>query len=270
MIGNSEKFIQHKGLRHGEGLPNSFEAILKNFNGRMECDAVLLKDGNIAIMHERDFGINLEELENMDIKDIESLKIPSNDPNSTARAIPLLREFIGLASDTDTRLALEIKASTLEKTLVLAQKILEQMYLMEDEGGFKYNEKFLETKIVIQSFSVQILKKIQELSHNKNKEIKTGLYWPSDEKWAGKVPLFDWDEQKKINNSLTWHEQGIEVAANNNFSEIEFQPFVITPDLVKKCHIKGLRIGATVVNNEETAKKLLDMEVDYILTEKII
>jgi glycerophosphoryl diester phosphodiesterase len=268
MIGNSEKFIQHKGLRLGEGLPNSFESILRNYNGRMECDAVLLKDGNIAMMHERDFNIKLSELENMDLKDIELLKIPTNDPVATARAIPLLREFIGLASDADTRLALELKASSLEKTLLLAKKILEQINEMEKEGGFKANEKFFESKVVIQSFSVQVLKKIQELTI---KKIKTGLYWPSDEAWAKKVAIFDWDELDKLkrDNNLSWHEQGIEVATNNNFSEIEFQPFVITHDLVKKCHSRGLRIGATVVNDEKTAKKLLNMQVDYILTEKI-
>jgi len=73
------RFIQHKGLKNNEGMPNSLESIVKNYKGKIECDAYLLKDGNIAIIHERDFNLNKADVENLDLAGLEALRLTSSD-----------------------------------------------------------------------------------------------------------------------------------------------------------------------------------------------
>lgn len=269
-MNESEKFIQHRGLREGKGLPNSFESILKNYRGSVEADTVLLKDGNIAVVHERDFSMSLSDIESLDLKELEQLRIPSSDPETGGRMIPLLREYIGLASDSDARTALEIKASSAKRAVELVEKILEQLLKMKDEGGFQQNEKFLEDKVSLNSFSAEALEEAQKLMKEKGLTMSTGLFWPSSEEWARKVPLFTPAllEEVEGKEDLSWSEIGIEIAYKKNFTSIEFQPGEITKELVDSAHAKKIKIGSSVVYDEETADKLVKMGVDHVTTEQ--
>jgi hypothetical protein len=42
--------MRHRGLgAGGEGLPNSFESVLRNYHASQEADAILLSDGEVAV-----------------------------------------------------------------------------------------------------------------------------------------------------------------------------------------------------------------------------
>ena len=139
-MGSAERFIPHKGEIEAGTLPNSFEAVLKNYEGAMECDLVLLADGEIAIVHPRDIGGSAAGIEQMGLSDIEAQRIPSDDPDREhGRAIPLMHELVGFASDTDTRLVMDLKASNKEKAFVLVEKIIERLGKMRKDGAFKLN-----------------------------------------------------------------------------------------------------------------------------------
>lgn len=269
-MNESEKFIQHRGLREGKGLPNSFESILKNYRGSVEADAVLLKDGNIAVLHERNFNMSLSDIESLDLKELEQLRIPSSDPETGGRMIPLLREYMGLASDSDTRTALEIKASSAKRAVELVEKILDQFLKMKEEGGFKPNEKFLESNVSLNSFSTEALEEAQKIMKEKKISMSTGFFWPSSEEWAKKVPLFSPAllEEVEGKENFSWSELGIEIAYKKNFTSIEFQPGEITKELVDRAHAKKIKVGTSVVYDEKTADKLVKMGVDYVTTEQ--
>ena len=265
-----DKFIQHKGLSiNKEAMaPNSLESILLNYKGRIECDTFLLRDGNIAIINEKEFGKSRAEIENLNLNELEKLRINTL-CTETDQMVPLLDEFIGLAADTDTSVALEIRSSTIEKSKELTLKIIEQLTNMQKTGGFKSNPEFIISKLSLQSFSVQVLKTINEIGQLQKQKFNTTLFWPSDEVWAEKVEVFDWKVVNELNNrDLTWQEKGIEVAVKNQVTEIEFQPFVITKELIEKAHSYGLKVGVAVTKNEDLAKKLIEDGVDYIKTEK--
>jgi len=261
------RFIQHKGLKNNEGMPNSLESIVKNYKGKIECDAYLLKDGNIAIIHERDFNLNKADVENLDLAGLEALRLTSSDREMSP---PLLKEFIALAEDADTSLSLELRSSTEEKSLVLARYIINQFLEMDRPGGQSHNPKFIEEKVNFESFSVNVLNEVKKIALANQKNIKTALYWPTDEGWAKKIVDFTWGELDKIadKDNLSWSELGTEVAAKNNINSIEFQPDVITKELLEKAHNLKLKVGSAPVSDEVLMKQLIDLGVDYILTTK--
>ena len=210
-----------------------------------------------------------EEIENLDLKELEALKLKSAGKEST-HSVPLMSEFLNLSADADTALLLEIRSSSPEKSLALTQKILDQIIEMEKEGGLKDNPDYIESKVNFQSFSLEVLKLIKNTATENDRNFYTTLYWPSDEEWA-KVPgVFDWKSLHELDErqDLNWHEKGIEIASQNNITEIEFQPYVLTPELIEKGHKLGLKVTASLTNDEEMIKKLIEMGVDSIKTEK--
>jgi len=262
-----DNFIQHKGIKGGEGVPNSLESIVKNYKGRIECDVYLLRDGNIAIIHEQDFNLKREDVEKLDLKGLEALRLASAGREITP---PLLKEFIGLAEDADTSLSLEIRSGSKEGSLILAHNVINQFLEMDKAGGASHDVKFIEDKVTFESFSVEVLNKIKKIGQENNKNLKTALYWPSDEIWARKINDFDWPELDKVKNKegLSWSELGIEVASNNDINSLELQSLNITKELVERAHNLNLKIGSSPTDDEELMKKLIDYGVDYILTTK--
>lgn len=260
---------RHRGLKDPEDKPNSFESILNNYRGNVEFDTFLLRDGNIAVIHERDFNMSREEIENLDLKELESLKIKSSEKESD-QSVPLMTEFLNLSADADLTLALEIRSSTPEKSLALTKKILEQILEMEENGGLKDNPRYVESRVNFQSFSLDVLRLIKATAKENNKNFYTTLYWPSDEKWAKVSGVFDWESLHELDerHDLDWHKKGIEIASRNNLSEIEFQPHVLTTELIEEGHRHNLKVTASLTNDEEMIKKLIEMGVDSIKTEK--
>lgn len=262
------ELTQHKGIKNGEGLPNSFEGILNNRQGSVEADAVILADGSIVILHGKDFGRTLEEIESLDIEQLQNLDIPDQAGKKSEQKSPLLREFVGLASDVGTAISLELKAVSSEKAVLLAEKIAIQLIVMKKESGFKGNEDYLEKGMTFESFSVKALKALKERGTADSLNFKTTLYWPTDHSWAKENPLFELEVLESVGiEDLTWAEVGIEVAFNNDLEGIEFQPGEITPQLVEYAHARGVEINSGLVNDSKQINYLFSIGVDHVLTE---
>lgn len=263
-------YIQHKGLKIPDSvLPNSLESLLINYRGRVETDTILLADGEVAILHGSDFHATADELEGMTVSQIEQLEIVpekgfSHDEHGLS--VPLLREYIGLASDADTFVALELKASSIEKGQQLARTIMSQLSSMKREGGFLGNEHFLEEKMSFQSFSVTVLHTLQEEAKKSSLNLRTCLYWPSSIEWAHKVPVFDWKALERVNNwqEKDWHEVAIAVTVQEGLQQIEFQPGEITAKLIENAHSSGIDIGSAPTDNPKVAQRLVSMGVDWV------
>jgi len=267
MSEREHKFIPHKGKVESEVLPNSFEAVLANYQGVMECDLVLLKDGNIAIVHPRDVGKSVEDIEALDLDGLEQESIPSDDPERYGRAIPLLPELAGFASDTDTRLMMELKASDKEHAFAVAQKAIEQLKKMNEAGAFASHPEFVDKGFLFQSTSAEVLAHLQECADEAGIAVATNFALPTDEGWAAKTPVFDGEAMKEFPDEMDWTQKGLEHAKEHGIKEIEFDSRLITPELVNKAHDAGMKIGSGLVKDEARKQELEAMGVDYVLFE---
>lgn len=265
-----KKITQHRGLREGGlGVPNSFEAILDNYRGSVEVDAVILADGAVGILHGLDFKKSLTDLEAMDVNVLQTLDLPVLGSEKSGRKVPLLREFAGLASDAGTAISLELKSSSVEKVISLAQAIVRELIDMKKENGFKGNENFLEDGMVFESYCVSALTSLKDAGNREGLRLNTTLYWPTDKSWAQKIALFEVSMLNNIDDAdgLTWQELGIEVAFTYGLGGIEFQPEEITQELVDYAYERGIDINCGLVADQDEIDRLFTMGVDHILTE---
>lgn len=255
------------GLRDNEGIPNSFESILRNYRGAQEMDTLLLRDGTIAVLNERRLKLAPEQVESMSLSELEQL-IAEQD--GEIKTVPLLPEFLGLAADADTQLRIELRGSSPEQVTKLARLAVEQLTTMQQAGGFSKNPEYVGKRLRFVTFSIPALQEVQSVSKNKQIPITTGLFWPSTEAWTQATSLYDEAKVAQVPKieELEWNERGIVVAAHYGFQEIELQPQVITERHVQRAHQLGLELGASLVKDEMTAERLAKLGVDHILTEK--
>ncbi len=265
---NSEtRFFSHKGRADEHTLPNSLEALLSNYQGAMECDLVLLDDGTIGILHPRDFGTSVDEVEHLDLPRLEQMKIPSTDPKRPGRAVPLLEELAGLGSDTDTRLMMELKASTKERAMILAEKAIQALKKIQDEDGFRLNPEFINSRLVFQSTSVAVLEQVNATAKAAGFTVTTNFALPTNEGWAAKTPVFDIEDMAQMDSSLTWAQKGLTLATQHGMTEIEFDQQLVTPELVAEAHDAGVHVGVSLCPDAARRAALEAMGVDYILFE---
>lgn len=266
-MNRERRHVTHKGMIEKGTLPNSFEAVLKNYEGAMECDVVLLDDGTIGVLHPRDFDMPLGELESSSIEDLEGLSIPTDTPERGGASVPLLQELAGYASDTDTRLLMELKGSSKDRAVQLARAVVDQLHQTHAAGGFNLNPGFVDSRLAFQSSSAEVLEQLQERATGHDMHVQTNLLWPTNEGWAAKTSVFDHGDLAGLSDQLSWVEKGIALAAKRGVSEIEFDQSLITPDVVQKTHEAGIKITATLVTDPERLAELEAMGVDYILTQ---
>lgn len=280
----NEFFIQHMGLRDYEGEPNSFESIIKNYRGAQEMDTLLLRDGEIAVINDNRLGLTPEEVEAMTLPELEAHLSQKHPEAEKEKTIPTFKEFMGLASDTDTKLRVELRGSSPEQSAKLAHRAVEQIAEMNAAGGFSKNPDFPKKQLRFVTFSIPALQEVQRAAEEKDIPASTGLFWPSAESWKMASGLFDDEAVNKVPDldAREWNERGILVAKHYGLSEIELQPHVITPEHVKLAHELELEIGSSIIRDkrdqapdfdqhaykESEAKRLAEMGLDHILTEK--
>lgn len=257
-------FTQHRGIREGQGLPNSHETLLRNWRGAVEFDVYQLKDGTMAVLHQGDYGLSMEDIENMSLADLEKMVIPADSPASEGKAIPLLKEYLGLAVDANARLVLELKGSTVEKQIAIAAESMKELRIIN-----RGSNDYLEKKVLIQSFSSGALDGVQHLADQEQLQLQLGLYWPGSKEWAKKTPGFDWHAVEDITewDQRDWQEVGIEVAARRKLQTVGLMADVVTEQLVTLAHAKGLKVSVAVIRDPESADTMKQMGVDEIVTE---
>ncbi len=269
-----EFHIQHMGLKNREGIPNSFESILKNYRGAQEMDTLLLRDGEIAVVNDKKMNMTPEQVESMTLVELENHLNQIGALGEGEKGIPSFKEFLGLASDADTKLRVELRASSPEQAVKLARAVITDVTDMDAQAGFKKNSDYPKTRLRFVTFSIPALQEVQAVAKEKHLLASTGLFWPSSETWSHSVTLYDQALVDQVPDlaDREWNERGILVAKHFGFSEIELQPDVITPKHVQLAHELGLEIGASLTRfpdqEEALAKKLMDMGVDHMLTEK--
>jgi|GEM_PF-2131917 len=149
--------IYRRGLKEGVDQPNSFESLVQApSDSTLEMDTILLRDGNIAVVHQKDINRSMEEIEQMDLPEFEKL---DQLDRSTGGAIsglkmPLADEISFLASDRNDNLFLELKGSSDQMVIQLFDHLLEMLINLDKKGAYKDNPDFLQKNLSFHSFSV--------------------------------------------------------------------------------------------------------------------
>lgn len=261
--------IQHRGLdsETNEGLPNSFESFRERFGQQIEADVFLLKDGNMVILHNKDFGLTQEQVENMTLKQVEELDIRNRKGGEGGR-VPFFEEFLFNCLDRGNGLNVEIKASSPRRAEELAEKLVERILEMykKDKMFSQHPEYF--NQLELHSFSIEALEKAKDTMQHKGIEMPLGLFWASTPARALEMEISATAIQRSgYSEGDNWTEKGIEVAEKLGLESINLNDQMINKEIVEKAHKKGLKVYVWIVNDENRIKELEELGVDKIFTE---
>ena len=259
-----DPLIRHRGKAEFQPFPNSFESIRKEYGVAIEADIFLLRDGTIAVVHNKDVGMSDAEVEELTASEISELKAGGRDE---AGAVPLFREYVFNSFDRGIGINVEIKASTPEKAQAAARAVVDEIAKMKMEGLFAAKQDYPELSLSLHSFSVEALQAARDEMNPKGLSLKLGLLWPSLPERAGDMAISATSlEQSRVRglDSMLWPDQAIEIAAEEGIDFVDIHVSNINAEVVEKAHSRHLKVYAWVVTDAEQARHLLEMGVDKI------
>jgi len=230
-----EKILAHRGvsLTAPENTLPAFAAALEQGLAGIELDVQMSKDGHLIVIHDErvDRTTNGKGL----VKDMTLEEIKGLDAGSWFAEkyygvkIPVLEEVLDLIGQKEFIINIELKSGIIQ-------------YPGLEERVLKAVKKYgLLDRTIFSSFNHYSLVKIKEISE----EAKIGLLY-----YAGLVD--PWEYGKKL----------------KAYSLHPFFPSV-TEQMVSECLEQGLQVIPFTVNDKETAKKLIDFGVEYVIMDNI-
>jgi glycerophosphoryl diester phosphodiesterase len=260
--------IQHRGLSSDEGQnkPNSFEGL--SGSAPLEMDVFLLKDGTLAVIHNKDFNLSQEEVENLTLPELEKLQVPSRTGGAEGE-VPLFKEALLNSLDRGNELFVEIKASSPAAAEKVADKLVAQIAeLSREDKTFAAHPEYL-SQVNLHSFSIEALEAAQEAMVREGVAVPRGLFWPSTPERANDMSISATSlERSGYQEGEDWTAAGLLMARQLGVEAIDLQSGTITPGVVSQAREYGLQIVAWVVNhNDEKIKELEALGVDKVLTE---
>lgn len=273
--GNEITRLYHRGLRDGHGLVNSFEALTRAKNGDiLEMDVFLLKDGSLGMTHHRDIGLDMDQVEDMDVSAFQELDNPGKNVSPEQQRIarmPLYEEALFQASDRGVGLYIELKASSVEKIKQLVEVLVERMTQLQDQGAFENDRNFIGSSITFFSMSVEGVKYMAELLRVRKLDNHTILGWPSSEEYAGDMKISQTAvEHAKAVEGGDWFEKGIQIAKKigSNGILIYADKLIQNPHYIELAHNLGLEVlAAGLVQSPQEVEVLKKLGVDTFASE---
>lgn len=226
-----EKILAHRGtsLTAPENTLPAFEAAVKQGLAGIELDVQMSKDGHLIVIHDErvDRTTNGKGL----VKDMTLEEIKSLDAGSwfaekyVGVKIPVLEEVLEIVGNRESILNIELKSGIIQ-------------YPGLEERVFKAVKKYnLLDRVIFSSFNHYSLLKINEFSD----KAKIGVLY-----YAGLVDPWEYGRKLKA------------------YSLHPFFPSV-TEQMVKQCLKHGMKVIPFTVNDKETAKRLIDYGVEYLI-----
>ena len=284
---NHIKIYGHRGARGDlpENTLDSFKYLFENNINAYETDILISKDLIPVITHDfrldpsftkdeegdwitdeniKIFDLTYDEISKFDVGSLNKLTRYGrrflNQRSLENQKIPKLDELLELSSKNlsqDTIINLEIKSTPDEKNLTPSPKEMVQIVLNE------IKKSNLQDKIIISSFDWRILREVKnqnpEISRayltfqqEKGMKIKKTIY--SKSPWIDHIPLTIVYDLPKIIKELggsAWH------------------PYYkdINKKAVKDAHDYNLPVNVWTVNDEYNMLKMIEYEVDGIMTD---
>lgn len=212
-----------------ENTMPAFEVALEKGADWIELDVQQSKDGQIFVMHDRNFkrttGVDKFswELDYDEIRQLDASRLAGADQEETR--IPLLKEVIEFAKENGICLNIELKPVSFE--VDFEKKVVDLI-----------NEMEFRDQCVVTSQKYQTLEKIKEYD-----ETITTVY----------VMSFAYGNINRLEYA-------------DNFS---VESSSITPWMVSRIHNEGKQIYAWTVNSKKSINKMIDLNVDNIITDNI-
>ena len=284
---NHVKIYGHRGARGDlpENTLDSFEYLFENNINAYETDILISKDLIPVITHDfrldpsftkdeegdwitdeniKIFDLTYNEISKFDVGSLNKLTRYGrrflNQRSLENQKIPKLDELLELSSKNlskDTIINLEIKSTPDEKNLTPGPKEMVQIVLND------IKKSNLQDKIIISSFDWRILREVKNQSpeisrayltfqQEKGMKIKKTIY--SKSPWIDHIPLTIVYDLPKIIKELggsAWH------------------PYYkdINKKAVKDAHDYNLPVNVWTVNDEYNMLKMIEYEVDGIMTD---
>ncbi|NQV00302.1 MAG: hypothetical protein HQ538_06200 [Parcubacteria group bacterium] len=284
-MGNPEgQFIHHRGLRvenkdgaesKKQDLPNSFEALLRaNPGDTLETDVFLLEDGSLAIAHNKDLDVSMEEIEEMDIEGFEEYDNPQkNKPAekkfSEGKMMPLFDEILGQAYDRDVNMLFELKASSVDKIKDLADAMVDKIVAMRDAGAFEDNPDFLKKQQFF-SFSIEGMEHLIARLKKEEIEAETMLLWTSSEEYAKDMEISKTAISHTSGMTGDWFEKGVQVAKDLGVKAISTHVANCNSENIKIAQDEGLEIAAICLNcGIDKIEELKKLGIDRFISEEL-
>ena len=287
----------HRGGRDSrpENTLYSYFYAIENGATTIECDMQLTKDNIIVMSHnpilnsditvdedgnriENDkFFINkltLKELKkyNVGVMDKKSsyYKLHGKTQVQVATTIPTLEELFTLVKETGADIRMNIETKTYpDKALGKLYQNNSNMEVMVNEF-YKLVKKFgFQKRVMLQSFDWSTLLMIKKL----DPEIETVALYCEEESW-GKDSMTLWLNKKELSpwlagiNIHEFNDNPILAAHHLGIDDISPYFEELTPSDIKLAHKLNMKVIPWTVNKVEDMKKLYDMGVDGIISDK--
>ena len=236
-------FIAHRGASgRGHSPENTLSAFKEAINigsDCVECDVHCTKDGQVVIIHDGTLNRTTDKkgaVADMTLEEIKEADAGSWFSSSfVGERIPTLRELLDLAKGKVITV-IEIKPEN------ITDKVIQEI-----EKADAVNE------VILQSFYPKAVKAVQELNPNIPRALLI----------SGQLPVI------RISSIIGLIDQTLEVGT----STLNLQYKIITPNLIKEAHKRGMNVWAWTVDDESDMKELIAMGINGITSnypEKLI
>jgi len=207
----------------------------------LEFDVHLSKDGAVVVIHDPALErttTGVGEVRNVTLAELRRVRLKDADGRETAEPVPTLDEVLDLAAPTRAFLLLEIKtAPRQERYEGIEGKVLGLLRARNLTG-----------RTVIMSFHSGVVQRVRELAA----AIRTSLLVSQrslDRRGASSADAIGW-------------------ATAAGATDIGFQYTMITPALLAAARDRGLRVGAWTVNDEIGIRRMVELGVDILITDR--
>ncbi|MFQ5899914.1 MAG: glycerophosphodiester phosphodiesterase [Candidatus Methylomirabilia bacterium] len=219
----------------------AFKNVLSLGVDLIEFDAHLTRDSQVVVLHDPRLErttTGIGEVRAATLAELRQLRLKDRDGREIGEGIPTLEELLDLVARTRAGMLLEIKtAPRRERYEGIEEKVLGLL-----------RARALAGRTVIMSFHPGVLRRIREL----DAAIRTSLL-------VSRRTLER--EGAELEATLAW-------ATNAGATDIGVQYTMITPEFLAAAHGRGLRVGAWSVNDEIGMRRMIELGVDVLITDR--
>ena len=238
---NKVLWISHRGesIDAPENTIPAFKlSVDRNADG-FECDIRLTADGELAVIHDsttKRTGNSALKISQSTFNDLQSIDVSNNKQGFSNTKIPLFSDVLKIPGNYYCYA--EIKSNE--------NSIIDAISKCVDES------KFPKDKIIVISFNANNIKKYKELHPDRKALWLTSFSKLEDGTWK-----YSADELIKKLRSI--HADGVSINANLKYLNTEY---------VQKLKNAGFIVSCWTVDNKDTAKKLMQIGVDSITSNR--
>ncbi|MFQ5521283.1 MAG: glycerophosphodiester phosphodiesterase [Candidatus Methylomirabilia bacterium] len=207
----------------------------------IEFDVHLTQDGRVVVLHDPTLErttTGIGEVRAAKLAELRQVRLKDRDGTETEEPVPTLEELLDLVASTPVRILLEIKTGPRrERYEGIEEKVLG---LLRVRG--------LADRTVIMSFHTAIIRRVHDLDPT----IRTSLL--ISERTLER-------EGVGLETALGW-------ATSAGATDIGVQYTMVTRESLAAARARGLRVGAWTVNDERGMRRMIELGVDTLITDR--